>query len=266
VDHMSYSALTCYNACARSYRYRYVDMVQTPVSSNLVFGSAFHDAVETLLLLVANAEEFDPLECWQVSWQKQLERNANITYVDTTPAELQTQGTNMLTMPIEVTGGKPAKFGNMTAFLKTLELATDPDTDRLRVEERVTLTLPNVPVPIIGYVDLVTSDGVPCDIKTAARSWAPDKADNELQPTFYLAALNQQGHQVDRFRYYVFTKTKTPKVQVIETRRTASDMFWLIEALGETYRAIEAGIFPPTGAGSWKCCPDYCEYFGLCKK
>lgn len=267
ITHLSYSALTTYNACARSYRYRYVDKVRTPVSSNLVFGSAFHDAVETALQVIASGETPDLAGDWPTHWQWQQERNPDITYVNTTPDELKAQGLHMLTSPLEVsTNGRPSKCENMIAFLKGLELAIDPDTDSLRLEERVILNLPNVPVPIIGYIDLVTRDGVPCDIKTAGRAWAPDKADNELQPTFYLAALNQQGDQSDMFRYYVFVKTKTPKVQIIETRRTAGDMFWLIEALGETYRAIEAGIFPPTGAGSWKCNPEYCEYWNVCKK
>lgn len=269
-EHLSYSALTCFNACARSYRYRYVEHLQRPVSSNLVFGSAFHDTVETAMQIIARGEEPDMVNLWQQTWQREHAsrmEHGSIQYVDTTPDELVAQGTHMLTSPLEVaTNGKPSKCANMTTFLKGLALAVDPDTDSLRLEERVILTAPGVPVPIIGYVDLVTSDGVPCDIKTAGRAWAPDKADMELQPTFYLAALNQQGHQASTFRYYVFTKAKQPKVQIIETRRTASDMFWLIEALSETYKAIQAGAFPPTGAGSWKCCPDFCDYFSICKK
>jgi putative RecB family exonuclease len=266
VEHLSFSSMSLYFTCSRAWRFRYVDRLSTATSSNLVFGSAFHDTIEVALTQLAEGEKPSLTDLWLHNWQYQAERAGNVAYVDTTPDELQAQGQHMLTSAIEVANGfKSAKFADLGAWLETLQVATDVDQDRLCIEQKVTLTVPGMSVPVIGYVDMIGADGVPCDFKTAARSWPPDKADNELQPTFYLAALNQQGRIADTFRYYVFTKTKTPKVQVLETKRTASDMFWLLGALSETYRAICVGVFPPTGAGSWKCNPEYCEYHKYCK-
>ena len=77
---------------------------------------------------------------------------------------------------------------------------------------------------MVGYIDVITADGIPGDFKTSARTWTVDKALNETQPLFYLAALNQIGvREVNlRFRHYVFVKTKTPQFQVIEHSHTMS--------------------------------------------
>ena len=250
-DHLSYSSLAAYNACARGWKYRYVEKVKTPTAPALAFGSAFHDTVETYLTARATGVECNPVITWHHRWQEQQEKN--ISWGSDNANDLAGVGERMFLSP------------DVTDALDSIKLAINRDNN-YRVEERISLTAPGVPVPITGYMDFVAADGVPCDIKTAARSWEASKADSELQPTFYLAALNQAGESIDRFRYYIFTKAKAPKVQVIETRRTVNDMFWLIQALAETCAAIEAGAFPPTGVGSWKCCPEYCDYWAVCRK
>lgn len=260
IQHLSYSSLSAFNACARAWRFKYVDKVKVPAAANLVFGSAFHNTIEHYLTDKHSGQQADLPALWHESWQAVQEQE--IAWNGATPQELADQGQNMITAKIDVEG---VKFANLAAFLDTLSPKLNDNSDTLRMEERVTLTVPGLDVPVIGYIDMVSADGVPCDFKTAARIWEAGKADTELQPTFYLAALNQAGWAVFNFRYYVFTKAKTPKVQVIQTTRTASDMFWLLSALAETWQAIQAGVYPPTGVGSWKCTPEYCDYWKQCK-
>ena len=114
---------------------------------------------------------------------------------------------------------------------------------------------------------MVGADGVPCDFKTAARAWTQEQADKELQVLFYLAALNQAGYELNpdmKFRHYVFTKTKTPQAQVIESSRKVADLFWLFQIVSEVWRGIESETFPPN-TSTWKCSPKWCEYYQLCR-
>jgi hypothetical protein len=88
-----------------------------------------------------------------------------------------------------------------------------------------------------------------------------------MQPVFYLAALNQQGYALNperRFKHYVFTKTKKPELQVIETTRTAGEMLWLLDMIRSVWEGIDRGAFP-MNPGSWKCSPKYCEYWSICR-
>lgn len=140
-----------------------------------------------------------------------------------------------------------------------------PD-DSAAIETKVELMVPGVPIPIVGYIDIITADGVPGDFKTSARAWSADKAAGEMQPLFYLAALNQAGIPTPdwRFRHYVFTKTKTPTFTVHEHTHNPAQLMWLFKMIKSVWDGIEAGVFP-LNPGGWKCQPAYCEFWALCR-
>lgn len=235
-----------------------------PKSSNLIFGSAFHDAVEEYIR--DNDKPRPVSDIFEDTWQKQLEENQSISWYKKDTAEsLEALGAKMAGDEIQVTGGGPnRKARNLSVFLNDVLPMID---DRGPVvERRVELQVPGVPVPIIGYIDMIASDGVPVDFKTAARKWYADKAHSELQPAFYLASLLQSGTPSPdgRFRYIVFTKTKSPVVQIIETKRTVAQLFWTMDLAREVWEAIQAGAFPPQPM-LWKHSPDYCEYWDICQ-
>lgn len=245
LDHLSYSSISKYQTCPRAWRFHYLDQVETPTSPNLVFGSAFHQAVEDYLI----TREMN----WATHWEQQLADSPEIAWGKDTPEGMADLGNRMLTQP-EIIG-----------VLDGIEpLIVD---EQLMIEKRIELRVPGVPIPIIGYIDLVEADGVPADFKTSSRSWNASKAREEMQPSFYLAALNQQGFEGNpdlRFRHYVFVKSKTPKVEIWETQRTLGELFWLFGAIRDVYDAIAARAFPPN-PGTWLCNPRYCEYWEICR-
>jgi len=126
--------------------------------------------------------------------------------------------------------------------------------------------VPGVPLPVIGYIDLMTADGVPGDFKTSRNRWTQGDAEGEIQPLVYLAALHQAGRPVagNRFRHYVITKTKKPEVQVIEHRHTMMEIFWLFELIRRVWRGIEAEVFP-VNPNAWLCSSRYCAYWTQCR-
>jgi hypothetical protein len=114
---------------------------------------------------------------------------------------------------------------------------------------------------------MIAQDGVPVDFKTSSRSWDLKKAQAELQPTFYLAALNQLGYKNNPqslFRHYIFVKTKNPQVQIWETRRSLQDMFWLFQMIREVWEGIQKEVFTPNPQ-TYICDPKYCAYWKGCR-
>jgi CRISPR/Cas system-associated exonuclease Cas4 (RecB family) len=266
IKHLSYSSISTYLLCPRAWRFRYLNKVQTPTAPALVFGSAVHGAIEDYLR--AQAEQSNakvPVSDHFVdNWSVQLERDQVINWGKDSAEKMAALGATMCGGPVEVTGAGPSqKLRNLSIFLNDLHpLIVD---DAPVIEKRVEFTVPGVPVPIVGYIDMVASDGVPVDFKTASRAWYSKKAHTELQPAFYLLALLQDGYQSNpdgRFRYIVLTKTKKPKVQIIDTKRTVGQLFWLMDLIRETWEAISAGVFPPNPL-TWKC-PKYCEFSEMC--
>jgi len=260
LEHLSYSSISSYLLCPRAWRFHYLDQIETPTSPALIFGSAFHETVEDWLAtrICEDMGDIPLVDFWQRQWKMQLERNADrgINWGKDNPEAMNNLGIRMFSDPDTVA---------LVDSLQPLVIE-----EQVQIERKVTLQVPGVPVPVIGYVDMIEQDGVPCDFKTSARSWSQKQANEQMQPAFYLAALNQFGYPLAQdnggytFRYYTFIKTKTPKCQIWGTTRTAQDLFWLFGLIADVWHGIEGGVFPPN-PGTWKCGPRYCDYWDICR-
>ncbi len=249
-DHLSYSSISLWQTCPRAWRYRYVEQMPAAKSPSLAFGSAMHNTIEALILSRHNGADTDPTATWLEKWQS---HSTDVNWDSELPEQWANDGIRILTSP----------------DFKTLLDKLSPHTEQGQpaIEKRIELRVPGVPVPVIGFIDLIAADGVPCDFKTASRSWTQDQADRELQPLFYLAALNQAGYNLNpelRFHHIVLVKTKTPQVQVIESRRKPADLLWLCQLIADVWLGISSRVFPPN-PGCWKCSERYCEYYTHCR-
>lgn len=251
VDYLSYSSVSTYLLCPRSWQFRYIDKVAVPTSPNLIFGSAVHAAIEQYVIAnrAGNVVQ-SAAEIFDADWPERVCRET-IAWGDDDPDGMNRAGVALLSAPEVVT-----TIDSLVPLLWH---------DRLAIEEKVTLRVPGLPIPVVGYVDLIAQDGVPCDFKTASRKWSADKAREETQPLFYLAALNQAGLPANwKFRHYVFVKGTKPTVQVFETERNATELFQLFQQIIDVYNAIKARVFP-CNTSTWKCSEKWCEYWHLCR-
>jgi putative RecB family exonuclease len=259
---LSYSSISSYLLCPRAWRFHYLDQIETPTSPALIFGSAFHNALEDYIGHTALEEDFPLLGYWNRSWAAQLERNAEngIAWGKDSQESMTALGVKMFSDPDTVA---------LVDSLQPLVIK-----EQVQIERKISLTVPGVPIPIIGYIDMIEQDGVPADFKTSGKSWNQRQADSEMQPCFYLAALNQSNHPLVctdpseemafYFRHYVFVKTKTPKVQIWESTRTIQDLFWLFGLITDVWKGIKAEVFPPNPR-TWKCSSKYCDFWGICR-
>ncbi len=246
LTHLSYSSISAYLGCGQSWYYRYIEKVPTPTAPELVFGSAVHNTVERYI-----ATRQPLLEAWGECWTMQLEREPSIEWGAATPEEYANDGVRLL--------------GN-AKVQEALAAVAGTCGDTPTIERRIEMRVPGVPVPIIGYIDILDSQGIPGDLKTSARSWTADRAQSELQSLFYLTALNQLGETVPgwRFKHYVLVKTKTPQFQMFEHSHSLGEMFWMIGLVQRAWQGIERGVYLRC-PDSWKCSARYCDYWGLCR-
>jgi len=254
IEHLSYSSIQLFLTCPAAWRFRYVEKVPTMTSPALVFGSAWHDTVEAYTAARALGQEADLAALWQTHWHQTLEnQKAPVEWGAGTPEEHFNEGLRLLSAP------------EVTAALDEIRPKVDKESGPI-IEKRVELHVPGVPVPVIGYIDIITEDGVPGDFKTSARAWNAHKAAGELQPVFYLAALNQAGIPTPgmKFRHYVVTKTKKPQFQVLETTHKPEALLFLYQMIAKVWKAIEAEAFPENPT-TWKCQPQYCEFWEVCR-
>ena len=251
LSHLSYSSLSTYQLCARSWRFKYVDKVRTPTTPALAFGTAWHGTVETVIRNNAARQGSDVEAIWRERWGLAAE---TVQAWDTeTPMALESDGLRMLGS-LEVI--------DLLSRIRPLVWNDEP-----AIEVKVELRVPGVPLPVLGFIDCIGEDGIPIDFKTAERVWTADRAHGELQPLFYLAALNQLGYRNNpgyRFRHIVFPKTGRTRVQVLEHTHTPAEMFWLFGAVRDCWAGINGGIYPPNPS-AWKCSERWCDFWARCR-
>lgn len=235
--------------CPESWRRHYIEGQKEPTSIALIFGSAVHDTIEKYVVTGG-----DLAMIWDNKITEQIDNTAEIDWGTETAQGLAAEGKRILTAP------------NIASFIEGIRAGYNPKRER-SIERRVELRIPGVPIPVIGYIDIILDDGVPADFKTAARMWPEDKAGQEMQPLVYLAALNQAGINTHnwQFRFYVITKSAKPTARVYETKRSPAEVLTsLFPTITQVWRDIEAKRFPKCTT-SWKCSPKWCPYYQDCQ-
>jgi hypothetical protein len=245
IEHLSYSSISLYLDCPEAWRRKYIAQEPTKKTSALAFGSAFHGTIERV---ISNTQ------CdWTTAWSEEFSKAfQDVTLEpDETPEQHYNEGIRLLSN---------GEIKNIIG-----QIVPKRDIFGAMIECKVELRVPNVPIPVIGYVDIILEDGTPADFKTSARSWTQDQATNSLQTLFYISALNQAGLEVNwKFKHFVFVKTKTPQVQVLEHSHTPGELFFLFETIKRVWEGISKESYPlnPT---TWRCSEKYCDFFANCR-
>ncbi len=131
------------------------------------------------------------------------------------------------------------------------------------VEKAFAIKFERLDKPLIGYIDLIDKEGVIIDHKTTKRSWQEEKVRSDLQLTSYaLAYRRMTGKKEKGLRYDVLVRTKTPKIQQLETERGSYDFKRLEKLAYRINRAINSAIFYPNENYTCKTC----GYLNLCTK
>lgn len=240
INHLSYSSINLYLMCPEAWRRKYIAKEPTFKTPALAFGGAIHNTIEEYVVKRGKL-----LEIWERYWNQAISEGGIAWGMDS-PEMHYNEG-------IRILGNDQIIYGLNTIQPKAIEM-------------KVELTVPEVPVPVEGYIDCIGTDNIPLDFKTSSRAWSHEQAQAELQPLFYLAALMQAGEYEHnwRFRHVVITKTKTPKFEIIETTRNHGEIFFLMDMVQKVWKAIETEIFPPNPTG-WKCDPKYCDFWANCR-
>lgn len=247
IEHLSYSSITLYLDCPEAWRRKYILKESTRKTSALAFGSAFHGAVERMIQ--KDTQYDDWLQIWTEEFSKAFTEEVDLQ--DGTPEHHFNEGVRILS--------------NEEVKKAIDNIKPSYDKAGAMVERKAELRVPSVPIPIIGYIDIILEDGTPADFKTSARSWTQDQASGSLQSLFYIGALNQAGFKVNwKFKHFVFVKTKTPQAQVLEHSHKPGELFFLFEMIKRVWQGIEKEYYPlnPT---TWRCKPEFCDFYANCR-
>ena len=242
----SVSQVTTYLSCPRKYRFRYLDRREPEHrSADLALGSAVHSAIEWYQVeRIAGVEPelSSVLRIFRCDWHSQGALGDLTFDEDEKPEDLNQLGRELVRLFVERFRDEPPP----SAVEERFEVfVRHPKTGAL------------LPVPLVGYFDLV-GPGYVGEMKTTARR-SPVSAWS-LQLSAYSHAQRRLTGERPTMRVIQLVKTKVPKVEVEELVVSEQEENWFVEVAVEVYAAITAGAFPPSP--SWMC--GRCEYRRAC--
>jgi putative RecB family exonuclease len=250
--HLSASSIGDYVECSLLYKFGRVDrlpMEQKPDA--MLFGTCIHKVLEEFYLEKMSGHRLllkAVHQVFETTWTKIAQGRTDIKYA---------KGKDFKTY---LMSGKDL----LSAWYNKL---SEDDFSVLAIEEPFSCILPDIPVPIIGAMDLVEEDSsgtvIITDFKTSARAYSIDEVDQNQQLTFYQIAAKKNGF-ADReilLKFDTLIKTKTPKFEQYWTTRSEVDERRLITKVKQVWDGISKQVYVPNDT-SWKC--KNCSYKKAC--
>lgn len=215
---LSHSAIELYARCPAAYARRYVHGVVDPRTPEMAFGACFATALEAL----------HRGQDGETAWVREY-------------ARLQALG--------ELPYGSPS----IEHGLALLGLYQQRGVLQGTPEQRWEFHLPDreaVPVPLLGYMDLMTATDV-LEVKTSGGHWDQGRADNSTQAHLYAWAFHRlTGRKPDCVRFLVFS-TRTVSMQEFVTYPACGELRLFELKAAAVWRGIVAGEYPPACAQRW---------------
>lgn len=254
LDHLSASSLSMLQACPRQWQQRYIlGKIETPGAA-VVLGTANHKAHGfnwNCKVVSGNDLPTNVIVDYyhDDAWPKTLEERGGAGEVkwDADPEDARMVGERMVVAYHE---------------------AVSPRLEPVAVEKQITVRIPDVPVPLDGYIDLVQADGRPMvDLKTAKQK------ESKIKPEWKLQGLVYQLAEQKPIDWHVVTKQKTTAIytpleepglsqpvnafQLAAGVKLIQDLARLANYYYVTYGPDES--WPQLGvAHKWRC--DWCGY------
>lgn len=186
-DHLSPSSLKLWMRCRESWRRKYLDHATEPSSHYFVWGAAHNFAlVETNYAQKITSGVDLPLEDVKLAFAEGMDRkiakDGEVDWGKTSAGEVKDGG---------------------VALVAAYHTLISPSVQPIAVEEHFTLDVPGVPVPLTGYLDVLTADRT-LELKTAAK--------RELAPADVFQGRVYQLARPATVDFHIATKTKVPAI------------------------------------------------------
>lgn len=243
-EHISVSQINMYLRCPAQYMFRYEQGIILPPKTPLTKGKCVHKGIEHNY-----SQKMDTFE------DVKLEEVQDVVSTEFEVAKTET----------DFEGEDPGKVKDETISLASLyhkEVA--PTVQPLMIEEKVEVEMGDY--KLLGFIDVVDSDGFIRDTKTASKTPSPGEADKSIQLTAYsMAYRTVMGFEEKGVKLDYLVNTKTPKTVTLEAKRTEKDINRFLNIMNNVANAISNKIYYPNQT-NYMCSEKMCGYWNLCHK
>ena len=188
-SHLSATQLTMFRRCQEQYRHRYLLHEKERPAGALIWGGADHKAHE-------------------LNFQQKIESHEDLPVGDVELAFAEAFDSRIADTDEEIDwkGGKPGQMKDQgVKLVAACHTLVSPRVQPIAVERKIEVNLPDVPAPILAYLDVETETEV-IERKTAKGKVSQVKPDWRLQGGIYQLMTGKP------ISWHVSAKTKTPRV------------------------------------------------------
>lgn len=241
LDHISHSQTQLWDRCARQWEYRYVKLIPSRPSGELVLGGSYHHALDTNFSQKVKSYEDLPVEdcldAFAGEWSRRIKDEGPVNWGKKEANEQMSIGLGLV-----------EEYMNSTA----------PEVQPLFSERTFHSEVAGVNFTYI--MDLQDENKIVVDHKTAGRAFQQRDVDKDLQASAGAFVLERSIV----YHNHIAVKTTVPYIQIMKTIRVAADIEWWVTKVSLTIKQMMSGVAPPS-IDSWLCSPLYCPYWDLCR-
>lgn len=264
---VSYSRVNTYFRCPLVYKLKYIDGIEKPTPSSMMFGKVIHEVLSELKDHSYKELLSEVTDDGLVEWVwNEIEANSSkgVQYKEKESREkLRAECADLVAKYLNhcIITEKELSISNTEIEYKTY--LVNPNNGEI-----------NKDIEVIGYIDAITYDGTLVEYKTSSRSWDENHLRVEWQPDLYTLIhthVNSRGYSQRTLLptdvncvYDILVKTKTPKFQRLWMSKGLCDACRAYKLVMDFVKGVENEIFSPRL--SFMCTPNFCQYWEECRE
>ena len=247
-EYVSASQINTFLFCPVAYKLSYIELEEKELPSiYMIFGSAIHEALalnfKQKIKSKKDLEAEEVITKFEEIFNKEL-KNCFIPKFANANA-MRLEGENML-----------------ISYMKNIAPLINP----LKVEYKFEIALSKYPITILGYIDLITEEGIIKDHKVVGKSternWTQNAVDDNLQLTFYAIAYRKLFKKKELYLHIDLLPRNSKSVfKSIETKRTEEQLTQVLELATKIQKIKELDFYIP----NLQRCRE-CSYNKICKR
>lgn len=251
-EYLSYSQIAMYLRCSQSYYYRYIEGKSIPPGIALIKGRSAHTGIEF---------NFGQ----KIESHKDLPKKDIVDFTVNEYEKIVDEEDIFLTKEEKETDAIGKAKDSIVTVCELYSDKVAPEIQPVEVEVKHTMEIPDSK-PLVAIIDCIDDKKSIRDFKITGKSKNQNEAENSLQLTFYAMAYYDRFNSMpSSLSLDALVTLKTPKYQILQTKRTEMDIITAIRTIQAVQKGIESEVFLPAAEGSWVCSSKFCGFYKICK-
>ena len=239
VNYISASQISQFLFCPLAYKYSYIDGVQQdPPGIYMIYGTAIHEALAHNFRQKIKSRE-------DLSWEEVFKKYLDVFETESSKINFSD---GVLKRSFQLSAERTLDY-----YLGNVAPTLQPKC----VEQKFELKLKHFPITIMGFIDLITEDGLIIDYKTVGKDWKRKytlyELDKNFQATMYASAFRKMFKSKEKAIRFDILPRYEAEAHLKVTTRTEEQVLNFLKFATDIEKIIELGVFMPNLASCSRC-------------